>query len=97
MKVGFTINLGDYENMRIESSEYQYLEDCLEEVWMALKATNVADEPAVKRFLDRDLWKSVREKILRDAERYAEEEQRNEPQHLHVLKEALTEYVEKQE
>ncbi len=72
MKVGFTVNLGNYESMRIESSEYTHLEDCLEEVWMALQATQAVEEPAVARFLERPLWKAVKASILKMAEQESE-------------------------
>ncbi len=74
MKVGFTVNLGNYESMRIESSEYDHLEDCLEEIWMALHATQAVEEPAVKRFLERPLWQPVKTSILKDAEREVRED-----------------------
>jgi len=36
MKFAVTVNLGNYENMRIESSEYDSIEECKEEINLAL-------------------------------------------------------------
>ena len=40
MKIGFTINLGEYESMRIDSSEFDSPEACIDEIGNALIRTN---------------------------------------------------------
>ena len=51
MKIGFTINIGDYESLKIESSECDNLKDCLLECYYSLNY--MSDEFKVKRFLDK--------------------------------------------
>lgn len=40
MKTGITINVGDYESIRIDSSEHETFKACLEEIREALKIIN---------------------------------------------------------
>jgi|GEM_PF-1946774 hypothetical protein len=51
MKIGFTINLGNYESMRIESSEFPAGSLCLAEIRNFLES-NFSNVPAIKNFLD---------------------------------------------
>ena len=50
MKLSVTVNLGNYENIRIESSEYEMMTQCMEEIDTALKYIRV---PQVEDFRDR--------------------------------------------
>jgi len=47
MKASVTVNLGNYENIKIESSEYDDIKDCKDEIDAAL---NNIHEPAVDNF-----------------------------------------------
>jgi len=47
MKIGFTINLGDDESMRIDLSEFDNPEACIDEISRALLKSNI---PKVMEF-----------------------------------------------
>ena len=51
MKLAATVNLGNYENIRIESGEYGSIEECRDEISMAL--STFGKEPRVVDFLKR--------------------------------------------
>lgn len=51
MKLSVTVNLGNYENIKIESSEYISIDTCRVEVVQAL--VKFAGEPKVKDFIER--------------------------------------------
>ena len=40
MKIKVTVNLGNYENITVESSEYEYPQDCEKELYGVLMAFN---------------------------------------------------------
>jgi len=67
MKIGVTINLGDYESMRIDSGEHDEWMDAATELFEALWL--MKEEPGVRRFLEKPMWKPVKEQyILSDSE-----------------------------
>jgi len=67
MKIGVTINLGDYESMRIDSGEHDNWIDAATELFEALWL--MKEEPGVRRFLEKPMWKPVKEQyILSDSE-----------------------------
>jgi len=47
MKLALTVNLGNYENIRIESSEYDSIDDCKSELNLSLASFR---EPRVNDF-----------------------------------------------
>ena len=53
MKLAVTVNLGNYENIRIESSEYDTIEECRDETTDAL--SRFGKEPRVLDFIKRVL------------------------------------------
>jgi len=55
MRVGYTINLGDCESMRIDTSDCETLKDCLSEAKDLL--TVHSHIPEVQKFIEHlDLW-----------------------------------------
>lgn len=58
MKIGFTINLGDYQLMKIESSELENLWDCLREVFLALERV---ENERVEQFKNSSIFEAVRQ------------------------------------
>jgi len=48
VKLAVTVNLGNYENIRIESGEYDGIEECKDEIDMAL--STFGKEPRVVDF-----------------------------------------------
>jgi hypothetical protein len=52
MKISVTVNLGNYENIKIESSDYVFADDCKNEISKALKAMRIpqADDFTRKYF-----------------------------------------------
>jgi len=67
MKIGVTINLGDYESMRIDSGEHDEWMDAATELFEALWL--MKEEPGVRKFLEKPMWKPVKEQyILSDSE-----------------------------
>jgi len=55
MRFGVTVNLGNYENIRVESSEHDNISDCKTEVALALEDMR---EPRVNDFLKRTLYRT---------------------------------------
>ena len=51
MKVAVLINLGDYNNIRVESGEYDSIEECKEEVNLALATIHELRVDAFRRRL----------------------------------------------
>jgi len=51
MKLGVTVNLGNYENIRIESSEHEDALSCTAEVISMLK--RFGNEPRIRDFISR--------------------------------------------
>lgn len=51
MRIGVTVNLGNYENIRVESSEHEDTLGCTAEVISALK--RFGDEPRIQDFISR--------------------------------------------
>lgn len=47
MKIGVTVNLGDYNSYRVDTGEHDKFEDCIKELISILQKTT---NPAVKRF-----------------------------------------------
>ena len=62
MKIGVTINLGDYESMRIDSGEHDNWMDAATELFEALWL--IKEEPGVRRFLEKPMWKPVKEHLI---------------------------------
>jgi len=60
MKVGFKINLGNYQMMSVESSEHDTWVDCMKEVFNFLKRL---DYPQVRAFTKDFLSMSIREEM----------------------------------
>lgn len=50
MKIAVTVNLGNYENIRVESSEYDDADECIDEIKEALARIR---EPIVEDFIRR--------------------------------------------
>jgi len=50
MKLGYTINLGHYESLRIDSSEHDTIEECVTELYEALSKLSL-NNPAIMTFL----------------------------------------------
>jgi len=50
MKIAVTVNLGNYENIRVESSEYDDADTCIDEIREALVKIR---EPRVDDFIRR--------------------------------------------
>lgn len=50
MKLSVTINLGNYENVSIESSEHPTIADCRDEI---LETQHLFRDPAVEEYLHR--------------------------------------------
>ena len=67
MKIGFTINLGNYESMRVDSSEHYKWEDAMAEIFGFL--SNVREDH-VQQFAKRMLKVRVKED---DAEELSKE------------------------
>lgn len=53
MKLAVTVNLGNYENLRIESGEHSTIEECRDEIANAL--SRFGKEPRVMDFVKRVL------------------------------------------
>lgn len=53
MILSVTVNLGNYENIKIESSEYDTIEECKDETRDAL--TKFGNEPRIQDFIKRVL------------------------------------------
>jgi len=62
MKIGITVNLGDYENIKLESSEHDNWMDAATELFEALWL--IKEEPGVRRFLEKPMWKPVKEQYI---------------------------------
>ena len=50
MRISVTVNLGNYENIKVESSEFEHADDCKTEISLALEDMR---EPRVDDFLKR--------------------------------------------
>jgi len=50
MRIGFTINLGNYQSLRVDSSDLPNSKMCLDEIIQALQKLTMFEE--VKAFLD---------------------------------------------
>jgi len=70
MKIGLTINLGDYESMRIDSGEHDDWMGAATELFEALWLMN--EEPGIRRFLEKPMWKLVKEQLLMRSDRNSE-------------------------
>ena len=55
MKLSVTVNLGNYENIKIESGEYDNMSDCKTELSLALEDIH---EPRVDDFLKRIFYRT---------------------------------------
>jgi len=60
MKIGFTISIGNFEFIRIDSSDAPTLENCLMEIYDALMKIAPTD-PYVIEFLRREYFELARE------------------------------------
>lgn len=60
MKVSFKINLGNYQMMGVESSEFEEWEKCMREVFIFLQKIN---HPAVQSFVKEMLSVEVKTRI----------------------------------
>jgi len=64
MKIGVTINLGNYESLRVESSERERWQDAAEELFEAL--WRMRKEWGVAKFLEKALWSEVKARLLKE-------------------------------
>ncbi len=60
MKISFTINIGNYNSFKIDSSEAPSLESCLVEIYDALMKIAPTDQ-YIKEFLKREYFELARE------------------------------------
>lgn len=60
MKVSFKINLGNYQTMGVDSSEFEEWESCMREVFLFLQKIQ---HPAVQSFTKEMLSVEVKERI----------------------------------
>jgi len=62
MKIGFTINIGNYENVKIESNELPTLDDCLLEVYKSLRNLSQVDAH-IEEFMSKDYFDIIRKVV----------------------------------
>lgn len=60
MKLSFKINLGNYQMMGVESSEFEKWESCMREIFLFLQKI---DHPAVQKFVKEMLSVEVKGRI----------------------------------
>jgi len=66
MKIGFKINLGNYEMMSVESSEYDDWADCMKEIFNFLRRLdNQPIQDFVKNFLSIRIRDEIKRKVTK--------------------------------